>query len=252
MLTRVLDTGSASAKKNMQCDARMLTQLEQNPVPLVRFFNWEKPALTYGHFIQPESFLEMDAVSRMGLDHARRPTGGGLLFHTCDLTFSVLVPAPHSSFSMNTLENYALINACVSQAIGDFLASRDTEPVLLAEATPAADKCCSSYCMAQPTRYDVMMGSRKVGGAAQRRTKFGFLHQGSICLALPDSTLIETVLKQGTTIAQAMQTVSYPLLGECPPSARTLGEARYELKKRLAKTIVTTLDERVSKMRTTK
>jgi lipoate-protein ligase A len=35
-------------------------------------------------------------------------------------------------------------------------------------------------CFAGPVRYDVMSGSRKIAGGAQRRTKRGLLHQGSI------------------------------------------------------------------------
>jgi lipoate-protein ligase A len=38
----------------------------------------------------------------------------------------------------------------------------------------------SESCFANPVRADVMVNGRKVAGAAQRRTRAGLLHQGSI------------------------------------------------------------------------
>src|SRR6266700_1709494 len=38
----------------------------------------------------------------------------------------------------------------------------------------------TNVCFANPVRADVMLNGRKVAGAAQRRTRAGLLHQGSI------------------------------------------------------------------------
>ncbi len=65
--------------------------------------------------------------------------------------------------------------------------------------------------MAHPTKFDIMLDGRKVGGAAQRRTKHGLLHQGSICLTnVPEDCLAE-VLVSGSQVAQSMLASSYPL-----------------------------------------
>jgi lipoate-protein ligase A len=47
--------------------------------------------------------------------------------------------------------------------------------------------------MARPTKYDVMLQGRKIAGAAQRKTKAGFLHQGTIALLCPDPELLGAV-----------------------------------------------------------
>lgn len=243
MRCRVLDSGSSSAANNMFTDKKLLAQLEKDPQTVVHWYGWSRPSLTYGHFIQPENFLRMDQLKALEVDHARRPTGGGLLFHTGDLTFSVVVPASHPAFSYNTLENYALINKCVAQAIYEFFSDRKERPALLAEGAANASSLRASFCMAQPTRYDVMIGLRKVGGAAQRRTRYGFLHQGSICLALTDPNLLHSVLLEGTQIAEAMKSNSFPLLGTGRFSTmRELAETRTELKKILQKKLMTALD----------
>ncbi len=51
-----------------------------------------------------------------------------------------------------------------------------------AELAPTAASKISDACFANPVRDDVMLLGRKIAGAAQRRTRGGFLHQGSIQL----------------------------------------------------------------------
>ena len=72
--------------------------------------------------------------------------------------------------------------------------------------------------MAKPTQYDLMVEGKKVGGAAQRRTKNGFLHQATIALALPPISLLQAVVKNSAVI-EAMQRGAYPLLKKTGRSA---------------------------------
>ena len=67
--------------------------------------------------------------------------------------------------------------------------------------------------MAKPTKYDVLWEGKKVAGAAQRKTKAGFLHQGSISLVMPPQDYLNYILAPGTSVQQAMQIHTYPLLG---------------------------------------
>ncbi len=52
------------------------------------------------------------------------------------------------------------------------------------ELATAAGPKISDACFANPVRDDLIFRGRKIAGAAQRRTRGGFLHQGSI--QLPD------------------------------------------------------------------
>ncbi len=200
---RVLDTGPATAERNMQIDKDLLSKGEH---PILHFYDWIHPSATYGYFIHPELFLKADH----SLDLARRPTGGGIVFHLCDLAFSVLVPAHHPAYSLNTMDNYAFVNRAVSRAILDFLG---VQPELLPAEPLPADKASSHFCMAKPTKYDVMIAGRKVGGGAQRRTKEAFLHQGTISIGMPEEAFLHSVLKQKTQVFESMRRHSYYLLG---------------------------------------
>lgn len=231
---KVLQGGSAPAAVLMDRDAELLSGLTGTSEPILHLYDWAGESLTYGYFIKPEELLDMDEVARRGLDLARRPTGGGLLFHLTDLAFSVLVPASHHRFSMNTLQNYAWINRAVATALDRFVGHEGT--FALASEGQMIGQGMADFCMASPTRYDIICSGRKVGGAAQRRTRTGLLHQGSICLAATPPELVRAVLKDGAAVGQAMRDSAYPLLGPAATSA-DVASARPDLRRLLIESL---------------
>lgn len=207
----ILDSGPNSCLVNMSRDSDLLASLESRREPLLHLYDWSAPSLTYGYFTKHELLLDTAACEREGVSMARRPTGGGVIFHLTDFAFSFFLPATHSDFSSNTLENYALVNHVVIEAIGECIPKRAE---LLAQEPTPLDAHSASFCMAKPTVYDVILDGKKVGGASQRRTRFGLLHQGSISLQLPPFDLLERLLLPNTRVLEAMRHFSYPLLGD--------------------------------------
>ncbi|MCH9614871.1 MAG: Octanoyltransferase LipM [Chlamydiia bacterium] len=195
---KVLDTGIHTAEENMEIDRKLLVDLKDEPI--LHLYGWAKPSATFGHFIKIGEHLKTPSI----LDLAKRPTGGGIIFHTFDLAFSVLLPASHPEFSDNTLSNYHYINSAVARALkaSDLLPD---EPVPL-------DPPSKHFCMAKPTKYDVMIGGRKLAGAAQRKMKQGLLHQGSISIAPPNEAFLDEVLLPDSRVKEAMLENSYALL----------------------------------------
>jgi lipoate-protein ligase A len=230
MKWQVVETGPSSAAHNMQLDSMFLSQLSPTSNPLLHFYDWISPSATYGYFIRPEHYLNREAVDKWNLQLARRSTGGGIVFHLSDLAFSVLIPSGHSAFSHNTLQNYAFVNRYVAQAIQKFLKGRFTPTLLIEESVPLDSLCCS-FCMAKPTKHDVMIEGRKISGGAQRRTKNGFLHQGTIALELPSDALLDEVLIPGTKVVEGMRNHSFALLDS--PTEKEMQEAKIELQQLL-------------------
>ena len=213
----------ASAEANMSMDAMLLRRLACMPKPVLHLYDWIAPSLTHGYFVDAYQLLSMSAIDGQGIDVARRPTGGGIIAHTTDLAFSLLLPASHPAFSTNTLENYSYINKIVADVIRQFLGT--SVPVEL-------QPCCGGksqlpFCMADPTVFDVMIGGKKVAGGAQRRTKHGYLHQGSISLAIPEEGFLKSILKD-PSIVDLMQKNTYPLVG-ASASPQDIVSARKEL-----------------------
>lgn len=208
---RVLDTGIGSAAENMRLDAELLQTLDPQGSPILHFYDWKGDCATYGHFVNPADFLNLQEAKQQGLDLAKRPTGGGIVFHIWDLAFSVLVPAEHPRFSEKTLDNYAFVNQAVLDAVSVFL-KKEAPLELIQQDALAVDVAAGRFCMARPTKYDLVLRGKKIAGAAQRKTKQGFLHQGTIALKMPSLQYLQAILLPHTQVGEAMEAHTFALL----------------------------------------
>src|ERR1700722_17844121 len=120
----ILDTRRKTREENMRLDAELLEKADSFSKPVLHLYEWEGDSATYGYFTDPAKLLHLDNANRLSLSLARRPTGGGIIFHIWDMAFSVLVPSHCSEFSTNTLENYAFVNNAVLAAIKEFLGGK--------------------------------------------------------------------------------------------------------------------------------
>lgn len=209
MYWEILDTGEASAQENMQIDAGLLQNLQERPI--LHFYEWKQKSATHGYFLKPEEFINIQQAQKKGLDLGRRSTGGGIVFHIWDMAFSVLVPSNAPMFSLNTLENYAYVNQTVLKAVRKFL---NLSYEIIPNDGPQLDPSCGRFCMAQPTKYDLIYQGKKVAGAAQRKQKQGYLHQGTIALCMPNKEFLEEILLPSSRVYEAMEAYTYPLLGK--------------------------------------
>jgi len=157
--------------------------LETAEVPTIRFYQWDHPALSFGYF---GKFTEVSAHSTER-DLVRRWTGGGIVFHGNDLTYSLVIPAADTAFSESAMSIYAEVHAALCRALATSGQNAKLAAVAaLYERRPEVDSAVTDRrynkdaCFDNPVRADVLSNGRKVAGAAQRRTRRGLLQQGSI------------------------------------------------------------------------
>jgi lipoate-protein ligase A len=166
------DIASRSAALNMAIDEGLLETAE---IPTIRFYTWDHPALSFGYF---GKFADVENHASQH-DLARRWTGGGIVFHGDDLTYSIVIPATEPVFSESSRSIYERIH----NALRDALVSEGRDAVVAAVAdrdSGVSDADYNGHCFANPVRADVLSNGRKIAGAAQRRTRRGLLQQGSI------------------------------------------------------------------------
>src|SRR3990167_911422 len=223
-LLEILDTGKAHAQENMRIDAELLGSLKDQPI--LHFYRWEGPSLTFGYFIRPEEWLDLQVVNSYHLQLAKRPTGGGSLFHIWDLAFSFLLPSSHPCFSLNTLENYRFVNQVVAYACGEIFPSFTID---LAPQDFSKDPTVTRFCMANPSRYDVIDQGKKIAGSSQRKTNRGYLHQGSISLAVPDFSWMEPLFLPSVRESVVARMKNFTFAPLQNPNLSLLEEARKQL-----------------------
>jgi len=162
-----------AAAMNMAIDEALL---ESATIPLIRFYRWHSPALSFGYFGR---FSDV-AIYAAERDLVRRWTGGGIVLHGDDLTYSIMIPASDLAFSESSIWIYEKIHRALADALNGV-----GERAVLAGSARCADRTpqrgvATGNCFTNPVRADVMMDGRKIAGAAQRRTRGGLLQQGSI------------------------------------------------------------------------
>jgi lipoyl(octanoyl) transferase len=170
------EAGAHSAAMNMAIDEALL-EYARNPV--IRFYRWQSPALSLGYFSR---FADI-ASYQDERDLVRRWTGGGMVFHGKDLTYSVVIPVDSPAFSESSISIYEKIHRALCEALSETgqgaVVVGGVDPGGIAIGARAAVSASYS-CFENPVHADVMTNGRKIAGAAQRRTRRGLLQQGSI------------------------------------------------------------------------
>jgi lipoate-protein ligase A len=165
---------------NMAIDEALL---ETAVLPSIRFYRWDHPALSFGYF---GKFADVKSFGAER-DLVRRWTGGGIVLHGKDLTYSLVIPASDPAFTESSMSIYENVH----QALRGALVATDVSAELVSVAalyerrdqinSAVADRRYNqNACFANPVRADVLLNGRKIAGAAQRRTRRGLLQQGSI------------------------------------------------------------------------
>lgn len=192
------DDKAREPKINMDIDMRLLRNSRNlEGRPLLRLYDWDRPAVSIG-YIQKEHIVKDD-----GYAIVKRPTGGGVVYHDRDLTYSLIIPHGQWICALDRVESYMVIHRAVARCI-EMLGLK----AILSDGEAGKVDRATMRCFATPTKYDVLCASGsgssagKIAGSAQRRTRDGILHQGSILLApLPCGredlkSLLKTSFKQ--------------------------------------------------------
>lgn len=162
------DSGPGAPAANMAWDEALLENAPAAGHPLLRFYGWTEPAGTFGY---SQRYAEVAAVTPLR-PLIRRSTGGGLVPHARDWTYSFAVPPAHAWYALKAEASYEAIHAWL----------RDAFALLGIAATlsPCCVKEIPGQCFLGAEKYDLLWHGRKIAGAAQRRTKHGLLIQGSV------------------------------------------------------------------------
>lgn len=158
---------------NMAVDELLLEKSDiLHGAVLMRIYGWDRPSISIGYSQKFGAVLAESAYSVV-----RRPTGGGIVYHDRDLTYTIVVPSPHPIESLDRIESYHVFHRAVLRAMSAF-----GKQGRLADSAAFVSDRGTMRCFVTPTKYDVICENRKMAGSAQRRTKKGILHQGSISL----------------------------------------------------------------------
>lgn len=201
------DDAQRSGALNMAVDEALL---ETSSAPAIRFYGWARQALSFGYFGK----FDEAASQGEGRDLVRRWTGGGIVLHGADLTYSIVVPVTHHYSARSARTIYSDVHS----AIRDVLIEDGLPAILVDTARPKV----SESCFANSVCADVLIEGKKIAGAAQRRTRMGLLQQGSIQL---ESLFADFAARFARALCSSVRT--QPLDGEIARRAREIAKQKY-------------------------
>lgn len=175
MKLHLLPVRTAGAAENMAVDFLLLRRYPESTAPRFRHYEWRGPAFTFG-FSQKISFVRAHLPAGENFDLCRRPTGGGLVDHRHDWTYSLVLPRGHALYDERAALSYRAVHECLAEA----LRSLGQPAAVKIERDPC--ETGPGICFQRAELYDVMHATTgaKIAGAAQKRNKHGLLFQGSI------------------------------------------------------------------------
>ena len=164
----LLRTPARPAAENMALDEVLLETAPTIGKPILRFYNWTEAAATFGYF---QKFAEVERMTPLR-PLIRRPTGGGLVPHDADWTYSLIFPPTHPWYQFKAVESYRRLHQWLQEAFH--------KTGFGPELSPRLQKISSGQCFVGAEQFDLVLNQRKIAGAAQRRTRHGLLIQGSV------------------------------------------------------------------------
>jgi lipoate-protein ligase A len=192
MKLHVLPTRTGAAAENMALDFLLLQRYPEAGTPRFRHYEWRRPAWTFG-FGQKIALVRANLPAQENVDLCRRPTGGGIVDHRNDWTYTLVIPRGHVLYDERATQSYRVVHECVAAALGKCgqpaVVKTAVGPVeragpnaLSGEAPGGPGAPSSGLCFQQAELYDVVNAQTgaKVAGAAQKRNKHGLLLQGSL------------------------------------------------------------------------
>ncbi len=168
---RFILSQNLSARENMAIDKVLVDNFKKGDIPVFRLYTWEK-SFTLGISQNIEDYLELK--EKYHNNYAKRITGGGVLFHGHDLSYSLILPSDNFE-NLSVKQSYEKICQFLLsfyKNLGlDVCFAKDDENITLSK---------SPYCQVGFEAYDILVEGEKIGGNAQRRKKGLIFQHGSI------------------------------------------------------------------------
>ena len=178
---RLIRSGAGSASYNMGLDKSIFLRYLEDGIQVLRVYGWEVPSITYGISQHAESEIDLRQCNRDGVQIAQRITGGGVLFHHREITYSLTCSKQDIGEEKEVFVSYRKICSFLIY----FYKSLGLKTRFALEADNFKHKSQPhALCSASHEKFDIVIGARKIGGNAQKRSRQAIFQHGSIPLSI--------------------------------------------------------------------
>jgi lipoate-protein ligase A len=201
----IIDHAPLDGSWNMAVDEYLFRSLTEESQTILRFYGWKNPTVSLGYSQKVFEVADAKFCKKNGIDIVRRMTGGKLVLHHKEVTYS-LASSDTEKFTATLADSYRLI----SEALMCGLKKMGLTPSL---SSPAPQKYVRGNlpCFSYPSRNEVEVGGKKIIGSAQKRVGTKFIQHGSIPLEEDDDLLTSISFLEGANEEVRMISLSEAL-----------------------------------------
>lgn len=168
----IVETPAFNVYQHMACDEIMC---ENMPFDFIlRFYRWSGDGITFGFSQRYLNILSVLDEKRKNYPITRRPTGGGIVIHEYDLTFSLIFYSPGE---FNPVKTYTMLHSAIHKQYikrGIDLTIARTPNISYDTNNPVME------CFKKPVDMDLVSEGRKILGGALRKFADYMLYQASL------------------------------------------------------------------------
>ena len=212
---RLIITDPANAFYNMALDEALLKAYPKQKIPTLRIYSWSPDSISIGANQKPENSVNIENCLADRIDVVRRITGGQAIYHSNELTYSVVAAIEDLGASISVKDSYKKICNCIINAY-QYLGLEAS----FAYQQKGANfyKIKTELCFASREDCDIVINNRKIGGNAQKRQRHALLQHGSIPFSYSEKKLHNYIKNINNNI------------NSCSASLNDLSEKKYTFK----------------------
>lgn len=191
----------------MAIDEALLRSFDtESSQPVLRLYSWTPPTLSLGRFQKAAEVLELERSRGDGVAVVRRVTGGGVIYHADELTYSLVCAPKQIPPASSVKDSFRVLTGFLLS----FYRRLGLEPAYAADAAPEGMILGerTAFCFAGKESFDILIDGLKIGGNAQRRLKGVIFQHGSIPLQNRAATGLMYMRDQRSAYAEGVASLA--------------------------------------------
>ncbi len=148
--------------------------------PVLRFYGWKPAGFSLGYSQKTEEVLDVDLCRENNVPFVRRVTGGSLIYHNQEVTYSLVCSPEDLAKHLTVKEGFKKLCWFILNMYSEL----GLNSCFACEYAWRNNSSTSSFCFSSFEDYDILIEGRKIGGNAQKRKKGLIFQHGSIPLTL--------------------------------------------------------------------
>lgn len=179
----IVDRTPFAGSWNMAVDDFLFQGLGDQPQTYLRFYMWERPTVSLGYSQKIHKVVNVNFCRENGIDIVRRITGGKLVLHHKEITYSVC-SSDIETFTSKLMDSYRLVSEALIRGL-----KKMGLKSCLAATPPKSYSRGNLPCFSYPAQNEIEVEGKKIIGSAQKRIGSKFVQHGSIPLEEDDELL---------------------------------------------------------------